>query len=172
MDNMHVPDGFKKNTFWLRSSGNIFQGHLGAFYKFIRQMLLLKSICLTDLFSRLYPDVYGLNFCGMVSPLQFHVHAKPSFVTFTVNYTLGEELKEEGIGSLSHRGSGNGKMPEKSDIWWEGLSCIQTQYLGSICEQKRDCSKFSTTVAASLFCILWDPLPSVFDQAVFLSEIK
>lgn len=62
----------------------------------------------------------------MASPLQFHVHAKPSFVTFTVNYALGEELKEEGVGSLSHRGSGNGKMPEKNDTRWEGLSYSNT----------------------------------------------
>lgn len=62
----------------------------------------------------------------MASPLQFHVHAKPSFATFTVNYALGEELKEEGVGSLSHRGSGNGKMPEKNDTRWEGLSYSNT----------------------------------------------
>lgn len=108
----------------------------------------------------------------MVSPLQFRVHAKPSFSTFTMNDTLGEELKEKGVGFSPHRGSGSGKMPEKSEIWWEGLSCIHTQYLESIYEQKRDCSKFSTSVAGLLFCILRDPLSSVFDQAVFLSEIK
>lgn len=75
----------------------------------------------------------------MVSPLQFHVRAKPSFDTFTMHGTLAEELKEEGLGSSPHRASGNGKMPEKSEIWWEGLSCIHIQYLESIYEQKRDC---------------------------------
>lgn len=59
MDNMPVPYGFKKNMFWLRSSGNIFQGHLGAFYRFIRQMLLLKSICLPDLFFLHYTQLYS-----------------------------------------------------------------------------------------------------------------
>lgn len=176
MDNMRVPDGFKKNTFWLRSSGNIFQVHLGASYKFTRQMLLLKIICLTDPF---FPPllrcicIYSPLLCEMVSPLQFHVHAKPSFATFTMNDTLAEELKEEGVGSSPHSESENGKMPEKSVIWWEGLSCIHREYLESNYEHKRDCSKSSTTVAGLLFCILWDPLSSsVFYQAVFFSEIK
>lgn len=87
----------------------------------------------------------------MVSPLEFHVHAKPSCA---MNYTLAKELKVERVGSLPHRGSGNRKMPEKSEIWWEGLSCTHTQYLESTYEQKRDCLKFSITVSGLLFCII------------------
>lgn len=52
----------------------------------------------------------------MLSPLQFCVYAKPSFATFTMNDALIEELKEEEVGSSPHRVSGNGKMPEESEI--------------------------------------------------------
>lgn len=95
----------------------------------------------------------------MVTPSCFHVHAKPSFTTFTMNNTFAEEIKGEGGGSSPNRGSGNGGMPGK--IWWAGLSCSHKQYLGSTYWQERGCSKFPTseagllllTMRSIIFCI-------------------
>jgi len=119
-------------------------------------MLLLKSICLPDPFFFLYSVISkGLNLCEMVAPSWFHVHAKPSFTTLTMNDTLAEEVKEEGGGSSPHRGSGNGGMPRKGEIWWTGLSHSHKQHLGHTYQPvERGSSKFPTTAAGLLFLIL------------------
>lgn len=82
-----------------------------------------------------------------------------------MNDALAEEIKQKGGGSSPHRGSENGGMPGKSDIWSVGLSHSHKQYLESIYWQESDSSNFPTTVAGLLFLILWDTLSSVSDWA-------
>lgn len=67
----------------------------------------------------------------MVTPLWFHVHAKPCFTTLTMNNTLATEiLKRKGGISSPYQESGEGQMPEMSEIKWAELSYSQKEYLG------------------------------------------
>lgn len=153
MDNMPVPDGFKKkNTFWLRSSGNIFQGHLGAFYRFIRQMLLLKSICLPDPFFPLLSHWVGIKLVWNGNSLM----ASCTFTTLTMNNIVAEEIKEKGNSSSLYRISRKQGMSETS-------KCSHKLYLWSIYWQERDSSDSPTTLAGFLFLILWDMLSFASD---------
>jgi len=62
----------------------------------------------------------------MVTPLWFHVHAKPTFTTLTMNNTVAEEIKKKGNSSSLHRMSGKEGMSETS-------KCSHKQYLRPIC---------------------------------------